>query len=152
MASLLADLHGGKHLIAGNNVLKTEMQNLNLQMDEKVKQIQELNKMISSYQSRVEGSPQLEGQYLSLTRDLALAKQSYEGMALTVRMFFQPLPKRMPSARDKTGRKFHRQWPMTGTGDILTKLLLVRRENADAAPPARNCYIPLLRIRRRLDR
>ena len=57
-------------IAAANNVLKTEMQNLNLQMDEKVKQIQELNRMIASYQSRVEGSPQLEGQYLSLTRDL----------------------------------------------------------------------------------
>ena len=65
-------------LAASNNVVKTEMQNLSLQMDEKVKQIQELNRMIASYQSRVEGSPQLEGQYLSLTRDLALAKQTYE--------------------------------------------------------------------------
>ena len=65
-------------LTASNNVLKTEMQNLNLQMDEKVKQMQELNRMIASYQSRVEGSPQLEGQYLGLTRDLAIAKQSYE--------------------------------------------------------------------------
>jgi uncharacterized protein involved in exopolysaccharide biosynthesis len=65
-------------LAASNNVIKTEMQNLNLQMDEKVKQIQELNRMIASYQSRVEGSPQLEGQYLALTRDLGLAKQTYE--------------------------------------------------------------------------
>jgi succinoglycan biosynthesis transport protein ExoP len=65
-------------LVANNNVIKTEMQNLNLQMDEKVKQIQELNRMIASYQSRVEGSPQLEGQYLALTRDLAMAKQTYE--------------------------------------------------------------------------
>jgi uncharacterized protein involved in exopolysaccharide biosynthesis len=65
-------------LLANNNVIKTEMQNLNLQMDEKVKQIQELNRMIANYQSRVEGSPQLEGQYLALTRDLALAKQTYE--------------------------------------------------------------------------
>jgi uncharacterized protein involved in exopolysaccharide biosynthesis len=65
-------------LAANNNVIKTEIQNLNLQMDEKVKQIQELNRMIANYQSRVEGSPQLEGQYLALTRDLALAKQTYE--------------------------------------------------------------------------
>ena len=65
---------------ASNNVLKTEMQNLNLQMDEKVKQIQELNRMIANYQARVEGSPQLEGQYIALTRDLSLAKQSYEDM------------------------------------------------------------------------
>ena len=65
-------------LTAQNNVIRTEIQNINLQMDEKVKQIQELNRMIASYQSRVEGSPQLEGQYLSLTRDLAMAKQTYE--------------------------------------------------------------------------
>jgi uncharacterized protein involved in exopolysaccharide biosynthesis len=67
-------------LAASNNVLKTEMQNLNLQMDEKLKQIQELNRMIALYQSRVEGSPQLEGQYITLTRDLSLAKQSYEDL------------------------------------------------------------------------
>src|ERR1035437_4623309 len=65
-------------ITASNNVLKTEMQNLNMQMDEKVKQIQEQNRMIGSYQSRVEGSPQLEGQYVALTRDLAFAKQAYE--------------------------------------------------------------------------
>jgi polysaccharide biosynthesis transport protein len=67
-------------IAAANNVLKTEMQNLNLQMDEKVKQIQELNQMIARYQARVEGSPQLEGQYLALTRDLSMAKQSYEDL------------------------------------------------------------------------
>src|SRR5208282_2684866 len=64
----------------------------------------------------------------------------------------QPVPKQMPSARDKTGRKFHRQRPMTGAGDILTKLLLVRRENVNTAPPARNGHIPLLSVRCGLDR
>src|SRR5450756_441230 len=54
----------------------------------------------------------------------------------------QAIPKPMLSARDKTGRKFHRQWPMTGTSYILTKLLLVRRENADTAPPPRDGHIP----------
>jgi capsular polysaccharide biosynthesis protein len=49
-------------------------------MDEKVKQIQELSQMIAKYNARVEGSPQLEGQYIALTRDLAMAKQSYEDM------------------------------------------------------------------------
>jgi polysaccharide chain length determinant protein (PEP-CTERM system associated) len=67
-------------LTASNNVLKTEMQNLNLQMDEKVKQIQDLSRNIAAYQARVEGSPQLEGQYIALTRDLSLAKQSYEDL------------------------------------------------------------------------
>ena len=67
-------------LAASNNVLKTEMQNLNIQMDEKLKQIQALNQEIAKYNARVEGSPQLEGQYVALTRDLSLAKQSYEEM------------------------------------------------------------------------
>src|ERR1017187_1715879 len=39
-------------LTAQNNVIRTEIQNINLQMDEKVKQVQELNRMINSYQSR----------------------------------------------------------------------------------------------------
>jgi polysaccharide biosynthesis transport protein len=65
-------------ITASNNVLKTEMQNLNVQIDEKVKQMEDINRRIAQYQSRVEGSPHLEGQYLALTRDLSLAKQSYE--------------------------------------------------------------------------
>ncbi len=65
---------------ASNNVVKTEIQNLNLQMDEKVKQREELNRQIAQYQSRVEGSPQLEGQYVELSRELAMAKQSYEDL------------------------------------------------------------------------
>jgi capsular polysaccharide biosynthesis protein len=49
-------------------------------MDEKLKQIQALTVTIGNYTAKVEGSPQLEGQYVALTRDLALAKQSYEDM------------------------------------------------------------------------
>jgi len=40
---------------------------------------------------------------------------------------------------------------MARASDILAKLLLVQREDADAAPPARNGHIPLLRVRRWLD-
>ena len=40
---------------------------------------------------------------------------------------------------------------MAGAGDIFAKLLLVRGEDADAAPPARNGHLPLLRVRRWLD-
>jgi polysaccharide chain length determinant protein (PEP-CTERM system associated) len=65
-------------LANANNTIKTEMQNLNIQMDEKVKQQNELNRQIAAYQSRVEGSPQLEGQYVVLVRELGLAKQTYE--------------------------------------------------------------------------
>src|SRR6185295_19051442 len=60
------------------NLLKTEIQNVNLRMEEKLKAVQELNRVIAPYQARVEGSPQMEGQYINLTRDYGLAKQSYE--------------------------------------------------------------------------
>ena len=40
---------------------------------------------------------------------------------------------------------------MARANDILAKLLLVRREDADAVPSARNGHIPLLRVRRQLD-
>ena len=69
----------------------------------------------------------------------------------TKKIAVQPIPKTNASAWNKTRRKFHCQWPMAGAGDILAKLLLVRREDADAAPPARNGHIPLLRVRRGLD-
>jgi succinoglycan biosynthesis transport protein ExoP len=62
-------------------VLKTEMQNINLQMDEKMKGVAELNRQIAGYQSRIESSPQLEQQYASLMRDYGLAKQTYEEMS-----------------------------------------------------------------------
>jgi uncharacterized protein involved in exopolysaccharide biosynthesis len=61
-------------------VLKTEMQTINLQMDDKMKAAAELNRQIGGYQSRIESSPQLEQQYASLMRDYGLAKQSYEEM------------------------------------------------------------------------
>jgi polysaccharide chain length determinant protein (PEP-CTERM system associated) len=65
-------------LANANNSIKTEMQNLNLQMDEQVKKQSELNRQIAVYQARVEGSPQLESQYVALSRELALAKTTYE--------------------------------------------------------------------------
>jgi polysaccharide chain length determinant protein (PEP-CTERM system associated) len=60
------------------NTLKTDIQSTNLQMDEKVKHIQQLNGIIAALNSRVESSPQLEQQYAALMRDYSLAKQSYE--------------------------------------------------------------------------
>ena len=66
-------------------------------------------------------------------------------------MAVQTIPEEDATTRRKTGREFHRQWPMTGTADSLAKLRFVRRENADATPPARNGHIPLLRVRRGLD-
>jgi TonB family protein len=57
------------------NVTKTEIQNLNLQMDEKVKQAADLRRQIASYQNRIEGGPQLESQYAQLQRGLAIAEE-----------------------------------------------------------------------------
>lgn len=54
----------------------------------------------------------------------------------TKKITMQAIPKQKASARNKARGKFHRQWPMTGARDILAKLLLVRREDADTAPPA----------------
>jgi polysaccharide chain length determinant protein (PEP-CTERM system associated) len=65
-------------ITAQNNVLKTEMQNLNMQMDDKNREIGDLRKNIARYQSAIDGSPQLEGKYVELTRDLSFAKQAYE--------------------------------------------------------------------------
>ena len=63
----------------------------------------------------------------------------------------QPVPKRIVIERTQAAGKFQRQRPVAGTRQILAQLLLVRRENADTAPPARNRDIPLLRVRRGLD-
>ena len=48
------------------------VERLDIQFDEKLKQIQELNRNIATYQARVEGSPQLEGQYVAPTGGLEL--------------------------------------------------------------------------------
>jgi hypothetical protein len=61
------------------------------------------------------------------------------------------VPKPKASAWVKIFHKFHRQRLLTGVGDVPAKLLTVRRKDADAPPPARNCHILLLRVRRRLD-
>jgi uncharacterized protein involved in exopolysaccharide biosynthesis len=58
--------------------IKTDIQNTNIQMDEKVKQVQQLNAQIAGLNTRIESSPQLEQQYAALMRDFGLAKQSYE--------------------------------------------------------------------------
>src|SRR5947199_1806440 len=47
-------------------------------MEEKIKQVQKLNRKNGHYQARIEGGPSLEQQYVALMRDYGLAKQSYE--------------------------------------------------------------------------
>ena len=63
----------------------------------------------------------------------------------------QPIPKANAATSGKAGDEFQCQRAMTGARHVLTKLLLVRCEDADAAPTARDGHIPLLRICRGLD-
>ena len=59
----------------------------------------------------------------------------------TKKITVQPIPKQKASERNNATREFHCEWPMARASDILAKLLLVRREDADAAPSARNGHI-----------
>ena len=61
----------------------------------------------------------------------------------------KPIPKQVAMGREII-HQFQCQCPVTGSGHVFAELLLVERENADAAPPARDVHIPLLCIRRRL--
>jgi hypothetical protein len=61
------------------------------------------------------------------------------------------LPKRIAFARMQTTGKFEGERPVTGANKIFTQLNFIRRENTDAAPPARNGDIPLLRAGSGLD-
>ena len=69
----------------------------------------------------------------------------------TKQIAVKPIPEANGASRRATGGKFDRQWTMAGARHILAELLLVRRENADAASPARNGHIPLLRVGRSFD-
>ena len=63
----------------------------------------------------------------------------------------QPIPEACSGPRHNARREFQCQRPVPGARDVLTQLLLVWREDANATPPARNGHIPLLRVGRSLD-
>ncbi len=69
---MMLDLEGSM------NLLNTDMQNNDLQMEETQKQLAELNRQILTYQSRIQATPHLEQQYAALMRDDGLAKQNYQ--------------------------------------------------------------------------
>jgi len=80
-----------------------------------------------------------------------MAEDVRRALAESKHIAMQVIPKLQATARREILRQFQRQWPVTGTAHVFAELLLVGRENTDAAPPARDCYIPLLCIRRRFD-
>ena len=85
------------------------------------------------------------------TRDFEAAQIVRHTATETQQIAMKPIPKTNAATRRETGGEFQRQRAMTGARYIFTKLLLVRRENADASPTARDGHIPLLRISRCLD-
>jgi len=50
----------------------------------------------------------------------------------------QPVPKPVAVARAQARCQFQCQRPVTGANEIFAQLNFIRRENANAAPPARN--------------
>ena len=83
---------------------------------------------------------------MATTRKFQPAKGVGGALSKSEEIAVQTIPKAKAAPRDKTSREFHRQRAMPGASDVLAQLLLVRREDADAAPSARNGHIPLLRV------
>ena len=61
------------------NMVKTEMQNVNLQMDEQVRKQSEIQRQIAAYQMRIESSPELGARYAELLREREIALQRLAG-------------------------------------------------------------------------
>jgi hypothetical protein len=64
----------------------------------------------------------------------------------------QPIPKANATVVRETSGKFKCQRPVAGTRDVLAELFFVRREDANTTSAARDGHVPLLRVRRCLDR
>lgn len=60
------------------NTYKTDIASTNLQIGEKIKQVQGLNAAIARLNAQIESSPALEQQWAALSRDYQMAKQTYE--------------------------------------------------------------------------
>jgi len=60
------------------NIFRTDIANTNLEINDKLKQVQQINAAIVRLNSQIETSPQLEQQWVALNRDYTMAKQTYE--------------------------------------------------------------------------
>jgi hypothetical protein len=78
----------------------------------------------------------LRGLVVMPTGPLEPAESISGPFAKAEKMSVQAIPESEAAAGREISREFQRQWPMPGAGHILAQLLLVRREDADAAPPA----------------
>ena len=86
------------------------------------------------------------------TRELEAAEVVRRVTTETKQVAVKTIPKANSTAGREAGSEFQRQRPVAGASDVLAQLLFVGREDSDAAPPARDGYIPLLRVGRSLDR
>jgi TonB family protein len=60
------------------NMLHTQIQGIKMNMEQKLQQIQALNKTIAQYQTRIESTPQLEQQYAEVLRKYAEAQRTVQ--------------------------------------------------------------------------
>jgi TonB family protein len=85
---MVKDLEGSIALV------NTQVQTVNMSMDEQLKRIAALNSVIAQYQMRVDMTPQLEAQYAQLVRKYQEAQKQVERLSLT------PAGPRLISRRD----------------------------------------------------
>jgi TonB family protein len=75
-------------------LLKTQIQGVNAQMEEKLIEIRRFNELIAQYQTRYDTLPKIESQYAELMRQYQTAQPEYE------RLVTQPSAPRLISRRD----------------------------------------------------
>jgi TonB family protein len=85
---MVKDLEGSIALV------NTQVQTVNMSMDEQLKRIAALNSVIAQYQMRVDMTPQLEAQYAQLVRKYQEAQKQVERLSVT------PAGPRLISRRD----------------------------------------------------
>jgi TonB family protein len=85
-------------------MLRTQMQGINANMDQKLRQIQELNKAIAQYQTRIESMPQYEMQYAELMRKYAEAQRQLELVATRPTTGPRVISRREPEYTDEARR------------------------------------------------
>jgi len=91
------------------------------------------------------------GLRVTTTRQLETTERVGGALSKSEKTTVQPIPKAHATARNETGREFQGQRSVTGANHVLPQLSLVRREDANAAPAARDRHVPLLCVRRGLD-
>jgi len=75
-----ATSRAAKDLEAAVARLQSQIQAKDLEMEDRVKEQSQLKEAIQAYQSRIQASPVMEGEYADLTRDYSLARSKYDDL------------------------------------------------------------------------